>query len=145
MDDDEESTSVLTPVATNVQSTMVGGITGKGWLKGQSGNPQGKPKDVLTDILRRRLELPSKHGNETRAEDLADELLALCEPPTLPAERIRALEYVYNRLGGTPRQSIDLASAEDDPSVMAMRALAAAIRASAAEIAQVQAPDAPTQ
>lgn len=100
------------------------------WRKGQSGNPGGRPKDYLTDVLRRKLELPATHeGNETRADDLADELLALCEPPTLPAERIRALEYVYNRLGGTPRQSIDLSSAADDPRTIALSALAQALRA----------------
>ena len=40
---------------TDNNGKMVGGITGKGFVKGQSGNPNGRPKGSLSipDMLRR--------------------------------------------------------------------------------------------
>lgn len=41
-------------VANNENSTkMLGGITGKGFMPGQSGNPSGRPKGTLKDYVRK--------------------------------------------------------------------------------------------
>lgn len=51
----------------------VGGITGKGFLPGQSGNPNGRPKGrTLTALLRERLEtVADESTGETYGEQLA--------------------------------------------------------------------------
>ena len=62
---------------------------------GVSGNPNGRPKKgtALTDVLRETV----------NADDLAAKLLELVE-----AKDIQAIKYVYDRIDGKPKESIDL-------------------------------------
>jgi hypothetical protein len=62
---------------------------------GQSGNPNGRPKKgtALTDVLREAV----------NAEDLAAKLLEMVE-----ANDMTAIKYVYDRIDGKPKESIDL-------------------------------------
>jgi len=55
------------------------------WLPGESGNPNGRPKDEITDILRQKVDL----------ERLAQTLLDLAY-----AGDIKAIALVYDRLSG---------------------------------------------
>lgn len=63
----------------------------------------------------------------TVADDLVLELVNIALT-ALPAEKMRAIEYTFNRLGGTPRQSVEISGAEDDPRTIALTALANALR-----------------
>jgi hypothetical protein len=53
---------------------MPGGITGKGWVPGQSGNPGGRPKGRSVTALLRQL-LDQEHNQKKLAELLAERLL----------------------------------------------------------------------
>jgi len=52
-------------VANNTETTKLGGITGKGFMPGQSGNPSGRPKDTLKAFIAR--ELREMSDDEKRA------------------------------------------------------------------------------
>ena len=41
-------------VENNKETTKLGGITGKGFMPGVSGNPGGRPKGTLKDYVRRK-------------------------------------------------------------------------------------------
>lgn len=41
-------------VENNEKATRLGGITGKGFMPGQSGNPGGRPKDTMKQYLRQK-------------------------------------------------------------------------------------------
>jgi hypothetical protein len=53
---------------------MPGGVTGKGWKPGQSGNPGGRPKGRSVTALLREL-LDQEHNQKKLAELLAERLL----------------------------------------------------------------------
>ena len=53
-------TTALVPVANNTSSTQAGGVTGKGFTKGQSGNLSGRPKG--TAALAQRIRRETKDG-----------------------------------------------------------------------------------
>ncbi len=42
-------------VGNNPKTTKLGGITGKGFMPGKSGNPSGRPKGTLKDYVRQKL------------------------------------------------------------------------------------------
>ena len=75
------------------------------FTKGQSGNPQGRPKkgETLTDLLREKIEAP-KTGKEkqTRKELIIERLITLAEGGDLAAVR-----YVFDRIDGRPKESIE--------------------------------------
>jgi len=73
--------------------------------KGQSGNPAGRPKNVLTRALRSKLEeLESgEPGARTNAEALADRLFDLAL-----SGNVEALKICFDRLEGRPRQTVSL-------------------------------------
>lgn len=120
---------VVEDVESNPSSTkLVGGITGKGWKPGQTGNPGGRPRNYLDDLLRSKVQEPSpRNPGLTIGDDLVLELVNIALT-ALPAERMRAIEYTFNRLGGSPRQSVEVSGAEDDPRTLALSALAEALR-----------------
>ena len=69
-------------------------ISATSWKEGQSGNPKGRPlKDqTLTDALRRHID--------------PDEI-ALILKEMVEAKDLAAVKYAYDRIDGTPRQTID--------------------------------------
>lgn len=80
-------------------------LTAPRFKPGQSGNPSGRPKNVLTKALRKKLnELESDApGSRTRAEVLMDKLYSMAE-----GGNIDALKMCLDRMEGRPRQSISL-------------------------------------
>ena len=92
----------------------------KPWLF-QPGNPGGPGRPhmpTLTEVLR-------KHAPPV---ELAAALLTMALTDG-HRDQFPALQYIYNRLDGMPKQALELASAEDDPAVLAMATLAASYRA----------------
>ena len=76
------------------------------WKPGQSGNPAGRKKkgETFTDVLRARL----------APEKLAAKLEELIE-----AGDVAALKYAYDRVDGTPTQTIKAAVYQEAPAVVA--------------------------
>lgn len=68
---------------------------------GQSGNPSGRPKNVLTKALRKKLE--EVNGDKSNAELVADKLVALALDGNL-----EAIKIALDRMEGRPRQSINV-------------------------------------
>ncbi len=82
------------------------------WVKGQSGNPKGRPRKglALSDALEKRgSEVIDVDGVEaTRLEHIMRVLHERAQDGDT-----RAIEIIFDRMAGKPRQSIDL-STEDD-------------------------------
>jgi hypothetical protein len=74
--------------------------------KGQSGNPQGRPKKAksLTNILEKALSKKREDGRTNKAA-LVDTLLSLAL-----AGDVTALKYVYDRIDGKPVESVNMAA-----------------------------------
>jgi len=70
------------------------------WKPGQSGNPNGRPKkeNCLTDILKSKVD----------AEDLAERLINAANNGDMTA-----MKYIYDRIDGRPRESVDIDSRSD--------------------------------
>jgi ribosomal protein L17 len=76
------------------------------FTKGQSGNPQGRPKkgETLTDLLREKIEAPkTSKEKQTRKDRIIEELITLAEGGDLAA-----LKYIFDRIDGRPKESIEL-------------------------------------
>jgi uncharacterized protein DUF5681 len=88
------------------QSKQLGGITGRGFLPGQSGNPKGRPytKGLLTALRHKVAEIGS--DGRTIEEQLVEVLVqeALNGQHPLPA-----VEIIFDRLEGRARQQIEVA------------------------------------
>ncbi len=80
---------------------------GRPWLPGQSGNPFGRPpvKNSLADLLRQAGEQQTAEGI-TYNQALCNRLwsIALTEPSAEHATT--AIRYIFNRLLGTPTETI---------------------------------------
>ena len=70
------------------------------WEKGQSGNPDGRPKKgkTYTDAIRAKF----------TPEELAKELESL-----ILAHSFSALKYAYDRLEGTPKQHVEMSNEKE--------------------------------
>jgi hypothetical protein len=88
-----------------------GGITGKGFLPGQCGNPRGRP---LTRGLAHALKLKvAEVGPDGRSvEDLL--VAALIQEAFAGRNRMAALAYIFDRLEGRPRLAVDLKNITED-------------------------------
>lgn len=67
-------------------------------------NPKGRPKngETLTDVLREYLDQPSEaRSDRTRKEELIEKTVKLAM-----GGDTAALKYIYDRIDGTPRQTI---------------------------------------
>lgn len=86
---------------------MLGGITGKGFMPGQSGNPSGRPKKRLIDeILAELLEANGSVG----AAKLASVLIQKAEEGD-----VRAAQLIAERTQGKPNQKVELTGANGGP------------------------------
>ena len=89
------------------------------FLKGESGNPKGRPKagEAITDLFREYLEGKDDDNSLTRKRLLVEELYTRAmgksgtdkegKPIYLPGSD-ELLKYIVNRLDGMPRQALDL-------------------------------------
>ena len=105
---------------TDNNGKMVGGITGKGFVKGQSGNPNGRPKGSLSipDMLRRigEEEVPEALQNKVqqlfgRAElgeiTMMDAIMRATMMYAIQGKSW-AVQFIADRMEGRPRQTIEL-------------------------------------
>ena len=75
------------------------------WEKGQSGNPNGRPKKeyCLTDILKEQgnTDIETPEGTKTRKQAISEKLWAMAQ-----AGDITAIKYLMDRVDGRPLQTI---------------------------------------
>lgn len=95
-----------------------GNKIGNRFKKGQSGNPNGRPKRTrLTDALREKLQQDAPDAPEqTVAEIIADVLIREAK-----SGNVQAIKEIADRTEGKPAQKVDV-----DMNVLDWRALAAA-------------------
>lgn len=95
-------------VENNQASTpALGGVTGKGFLPGQSGNPGGRPKRrPITDAVLRELD-KAVRGGGTNAEKAAAHLVKLMFHRD-PRVALEASKLVLAYVEGMPSQSITI-------------------------------------
>jgi hypothetical protein len=77
-------------------------LTAPRFKPGQSGNPSGRPKNVLSKAIRKKLEEVDDAGKSV-AEQITDRLVDLAL-----AGNIEAIKLLGDRSEGRPRQSISL-------------------------------------
>lgn len=75
------------------------------WIKGQSGNPNGRPKDTLGNFLREKKGLPEDIFN-------AVEPLLKSQDESI---RMKAAEFLRDTRDGRPGQSVALTDADGQP------------------------------
>lgn len=98
----------LTVVGNNDGSTGTGGVTGKGFMPGQSGNPSGRPKrKPITEAL--LAELAKQHGRrgKTKLEAAVSRLVTMMISGK-PKDVIEAFKLVAPYTDGLPVQTIEL-------------------------------------
>jgi hypothetical protein len=105
-----ERDTLATETKTNGEQTQrnkfpIGNKIGNRFQKGESGNPQGRPKTTrLTDALREQVAEQLQGAPErTIADAIARKLIKLA----LEGE-IAAIREVFDRTEGKPKQAIDL-------------------------------------
>jgi hypothetical protein len=86
---------------------------GKRWVKGQSGNPSGRPARMFTLVtlaLREKLASIDPKTKKTYAERIADLLIncAVDPDPELDKTRIMALSEIIDRCEGKPKVQLDV-------------------------------------
>jgi Family of unknown function (DUF5681) len=86
-----------------------GGITGKGFLPGQSGNPQGRPRTAKFSEACRRLSEEIGQNGRTGAEQLAE----YCFRRALKGSA-RHAELFLNYTEGKPKQGVELSGPNND-------------------------------
>jgi uncharacterized protein DUF5681 len=99
----------LTVVGNSGPSTKPGGITGKGFLPGQSGNPSGRPKrKPLSDALLAALAKPSrKRGYSTQLEvAMANLVRIMCYGKG--KEAVEAFKLAMSYTDGLPIQTVEI-------------------------------------
>ncbi len=90
---------------------LVGGITGKGWKKGQSGNPNGRPKsgfalnEYITELANVELE-DKKTMLEAVVGKVYEEALD---------GNMTAISFLADRVLGKPSQQIGIKDVSDEP------------------------------
>jgi hypothetical protein len=89
-------------VANNGETTqkLIGGVTGKGFMPGHSGNPNGRPKRLLVDEALDDL-LTTNDSSEAKA--IAKVLIDRAK-----AGDVKAIQLTTERTQGKPKQSIGL-------------------------------------
>ena len=96
-----------------LEPKRLGGITGRGFLPGQSGNPSGRPrgsaKGLLT-VLRSKIAEAGQDGRTIEERLVA----ALVEEALRGKHRLAAIEVIFDRLEGRPAQRLDLADVTSD-------------------------------
>ena len=80
------------------------------FTKGQSGNPNGRPRKgrTLTEVLEKAMKRKRADGRKTQ-DALAETLISLA----IEDKNIFAVKYIFDRIDGSPKQSVELNAAVD--------------------------------
>jgi len=96
-------------MSENVETTtkkQLGGITGKGFVPGRSGNPAGRPKGSfsLVEMIKKKLQEIPEGKDKTYAEYFVEQIMkkSVIEGDT------SMMKDMINRVDGMPRQNIGL-------------------------------------
>jgi len=96
-------------MSENVETTtkkQLGGITGKGFVPGRSGNPAGRPKGSfsLVEMIKHKLQEIPEGKDKTYAEFFVEQIMkkSVIEGDT------SMMKDMINRVDGMPRQNIGL-------------------------------------
>ena len=81
----------------------------KPFPKGVSGNPSGRPKNVLSKAIRRKLEEVEEGQDSTVAERITEKLVELAL-----SGNIEAIKLLGDRSEGKPRQSVNVTTDSRD-------------------------------
>jgi uncharacterized protein with von Willebrand factor type A (vWA) domain len=83
----------------------IANLTAPRFKPGQSGNPSGRPKNVLSKALRKKLDELESDAPDARsnADRIADKLVSLALDGNL-----EAIKVVLDRMEGRPRQTVSL-------------------------------------
>lgn len=85
---------------------QLGGVTGRGFLPGQSGNPSGRPRTRgLVVALRAKVAEIGKDGRTVEEKLVA----VLVDEALRGKHRLAAVEVIFDRLEGRARQQIEVA------------------------------------
>jgi DNA-binding Xre family transcriptional regulator len=93
---------------------LLGGVSGRGFMPGQSGNPSGLPRNTpkvavsLAKLLRLRPEVDYTARN--RADEIALELYRIATEGEDDRARLAAIDQICNRLYGRPAQAVEINS-----------------------------------
>ena len=100
----------MRPAEKQRAGTLPGGVTGRGFRPGQSGNPGGRPKAVSTVAVQIREQ--TRDGRE-----IADFMLSVLRGPRRKvSDRMQAATWLADRGFGRPAQSVEpLAPDTDGP------------------------------
>lgn len=82
------------------QPKRLGGATGKGYLPGKSGNPDGRPAvaKLVKDLCR--------SNDRGTVEDVIRELYGMALSPKQSLIKLEAVKYIIDRVAGKPTQAI---------------------------------------
>ena len=101
-------------VQNNKERTKkLGGVTGKGWMPGQSGNPGGRPKSkLISEAYKVKLEslVPDDPQGRTYAELIADGMIV---EAVRGKNKVNAASEMADRTEGKPRQSTKIEQPTD--------------------------------
>ena len=87
---------------------QLGEITGRGFLSGRSGNPNGRPRTWgLVNALKPKSQRPDLTAAVLRAASSG----VLLQEPRGGRHRLAAVEVIFDRLEGCTRQPIEVADA----------------------------------
>ena len=94
---------------------------GRDWKPGESGNPNGRPKNEnsLSNLLRKELEETDPDTGLANKEVIAKALVRLAR-----GDNLAAIEKIFDRLEGKPAQTIDQhVYQEENPVLDALRGI----------------------